>query len=674
MSNHNFIKILSDKQWYNFMCGLLVGYRSFKPDGEVPDVIVGGSGKIGQQALAVQYDSKTLQYDIPVFTHDVDISYSGFLSIIRWNPNDLYVKSISEGTAGSLSYGTQGSKAGYAWYQLKPGELIVDKLLPYGQAYDQEEILFIIHAVVMNAMAVNSGIKIQVIPKTIPVGIASDDDSVLSAWVTDTTTGLFDLKYITPEVNVDGGIFGDIPRYSVPLPVNIPTKSGNFRQGAEIGFYGTTQECLFDDTTYYHSQHLVIHDDLGRDIGIKEFDITYNLGDALGSTHLDVFSIEDILGENGWHISYSIDKTYEDWGDHQHVSAEHIRIHGTRDDYIKETHTAFTFIFKTNPVHRAGSIGIYFPVLGVYDTDVSAIVVNSYDTNYDFVSLKNRVQLYDENGNRYGVYESVVVGKQSGTQQGYQEYTMPVWSPGTQTIKIELPGGSSGSHHISYTYEVAPGWNYIPIEVPYVSPFKWESITIESSYYLLIHRIIKIRDGGSPDAVGPQEYQLSIIDDLQLEDFNSNTKNTRTIYTSDNIDDLLFEDANFNNTSKQRVLLTNALDDVLFNDYGLAKILGEPDLQDSESSFSVSDFVDVHIVQIVIHNNNTTGDLTFDDIVHTKILGEPDERTDIENIELSDEVTNNLNDVVSVYVEDELPKISGDTANIEDFMTYEITQ
>jgi hypothetical protein len=84
--------------------------------------------------------------------------------------------------------------------------------------------------------------------------------------------------------------------------------------------------------------------------------------------------------------------------------------------------------------------------------------------------------------------------------------------------------------------------------------------------------------------------------------------------------------------------------------------------------------VDAHLVQIVIHNNNTTDDLTFDDIIHTKILGEPDEHTDIENIELSDEVTNNLNDVVSVYVEDELPKISGDTANIEDFMTYEITQ
>ena len=82
---------LTDNQWYNFICGMQAGLKlkdltlpAYDTNIVLAPIGVGGYGQIGIAISEVLYDGTTNNLLVPVFTHDVDIDYSGFSCNITW--------------------------------------------------------------------------------------------------------------------------------------------------------------------------------------------------------------------------------------------------------------------------------------------------------------------------------------------------------------------------------------------------------------------------------------------------------------------------------------------------------------------------------------------------------------------------------------------------------------
>lgn len=136
----------TDNQWYNFICGFQAGMR-LKDLGEKPyekgftlkPINVGGGG-IGLAMPSLDYDSSLTEYEIPVFTHDVDIAYSGFSVNIKIDSRARF-KRVEEGDFGTI--GGVSSSADIK-YQYNNGILKAYGLKDKNTEYNEPIILFYI--------------------------------------------------------------------------------------------------------------------------------------------------------------------------------------------------------------------------------------------------------------------------------------------------------------------------------------------------------------------------------------------------------------------------------------------------------------------------------------------------------------------------------------------------
>ena len=100
---------LTDKQWYNFICGMQAGLKlkdmtlpAFDTSVVLTPIGVGGYGQIGIAIPQVLWDGVSTTGLIPVFTHDVDIGYAGFSCKITWDTTRLGVVGLADGDFGAV--------------------------------------------------------------------------------------------------------------------------------------------------------------------------------------------------------------------------------------------------------------------------------------------------------------------------------------------------------------------------------------------------------------------------------------------------------------------------------------------------------------------------------------------------------------------------------------------
>ena len=105
---------LTDDEWYCFICGFQAGLRVkdiqaplFQSETVLHPIAVGGQGQRGLGVSDVYTHQGQSSYVTTVFTHDIDVEYSGFSCLIKFDPSVMQVTGVTEGQFGTIS--TQGN-------------------------------------------------------------------------------------------------------------------------------------------------------------------------------------------------------------------------------------------------------------------------------------------------------------------------------------------------------------------------------------------------------------------------------------------------------------------------------------------------------------------------------------------------------------------------------------
>lgn len=198
----------TDSQWYNFICGFNAGLKlrdlslpPYQLNINPYPLNIGGDAIIGLGMPDILYSEDIQEYSIPVYTHDVNIKYSGFSVNISWDTSRLQFISVSSGGFGTI--GTTSSTADIR-YTYSGGVFKARGLRNETVEFNDAIILFYINVKV-----------IGIVTKTTPIQINFNNSSNSSIEYTTLLkyvdmAGVKYTYFITPLQNKNGLITSDL--------------------------------------------------------------------------------------------------------------------------------------------------------------------------------------------------------------------------------------------------------------------------------------------------------------------------------------------------------------------------------------------------------------------------------------------------------------------------------
>ena len=219
----------TDKQWYNFICGFFAGLKlkDLTAPGYISNTVlqpigIGGSGKIGIKVADTHLvDGETL-YDIPVYTHDVDVAYSGFTTAIRFRDPRVQFVSCKAGEFGSV--GTASSSADVRYQYDKTSGILYTRGLRASTAKEIKDpmILYVLRVRVSGVVYKSEKLELELLSN----GYTNMNSTTLLKYVD--ISGVPALYYITPLDNKSGYIYGntDYKDVIVQAPISKPEGVG----------------------------------------------------------------------------------------------------------------------------------------------------------------------------------------------------------------------------------------------------------------------------------------------------------------------------------------------------------------------------------------------------------------------------------------------------------------
>ena len=236
MANGEFT--FTDKQWYNFICGFYAGLKlkDLTAPGYVNSTVlqpigIGGTGKIGIEIGKTYMQSGYTTYDIPVYTHDVDVGYSGFTCSITLLDTRINFVSCLSGEFGTV---TPASGTGDVRYQWNSTSRIL-----YVRALKDSSVKEITEPIILFYIRVRiSGTVYESEKLTLFLNSASYTDmnstTLLKYVLVDGKPALY---YITPLSNVDGYIYGSekYGQSGVLTPISKPEGIGMTASPSGVG-------------------------------------------------------------------------------------------------------------------------------------------------------------------------------------------------------------------------------------------------------------------------------------------------------------------------------------------------------------------------------------------------------------------------------------------------------
>lgn len=199
----------TDSEWYNFLCGFHAGLKLKDLTGPAMDssivltpIGVGGYGKIGLALPELLYDGTTNTGIIPVYTHDVDIAYSGFSCNISWDSNRLRFNGLLPGDFGTV--GTVGEQTDIR-YTYSNGNLKAIGLRDNTVVFTEPVILFYISATIVDTVTTDTPILLSFNNNS----YTDTNYTTLLTWV-EIAPGEWYNYFITPIKNVNGKIYSEI--------------------------------------------------------------------------------------------------------------------------------------------------------------------------------------------------------------------------------------------------------------------------------------------------------------------------------------------------------------------------------------------------------------------------------------------------------------------------------
>lgn len=198
----------TDNQWYNFICGFHAGLKL--KDLSLPAIDnnrllfpigVGGWGCIGIGIPTMEYDGVNNTGVIPVFTHDVDIDYSGFSVNIQWDSSRLRFDGVTEGQFGTIGDSSSQSDIRYTYSN---GNFKARGIRDRSVVFKEPIILFYINVTIIDTVTADRPININ-------LNSNSNTDlnyTTLLKWVNIGDDQWYNY-FITPIVNVSGAIVSE---------------------------------------------------------------------------------------------------------------------------------------------------------------------------------------------------------------------------------------------------------------------------------------------------------------------------------------------------------------------------------------------------------------------------------------------------------------------------------
>lgn len=205
----------TDNQWYNFICGFHAGLKL--KDLTLPyvenDIVlypigVGGYGMIGIALPEIEYDGSTQDFKIPIYTHDVDINYSGFSIRLTFDNQRLRFNGVEAGDFGTIGPNTGTYDIRYSYSN---GEFKARGMRDSSIYFNEPIILFYIDVTIIGNVT-----------ESTPIELTLDNSNNTSLNSTTLLTyvevdGQFYSYFITPVKNISGKIVSNIEDQKEPL-------------------------------------------------------------------------------------------------------------------------------------------------------------------------------------------------------------------------------------------------------------------------------------------------------------------------------------------------------------------------------------------------------------------------------------------------------------------------
>lgn len=599
---------LTDRQWYNFICGMQAGLKlrdltlpSFETDIVLKPIGVGGYGQIGIAIPQVVWDGVSLTGLVPVFTHDVDIGYAGFSCKITWDNTRLNVVGLVDGDFGAI--GT------YIDYTLSPGSCHVVGLREAPTEYTEPMILFYLSVVIIDTNIT----KDNPIPIKLVSGNGYDINyTTLIKYVLNPQDNNYYSYFITPIKNIDGAIVSEKENVKAPIGDEKTVAAPSSPSGVFIGTSFTTpgdrgvvpivtNSNVKDNFPYNGIQTRVIVEDSEaiftylRVVGVDGWTLT-----TTTSTNENGYLVLDIIGNRDEAKTDSITVGYIEYAI------------GNKDgSYLIPLRNVLSKLFNATDVLNCfnGSGAILYNDSGDYGTDGSGGIIGT--------------------------------GGAGGIGGGG-----PIWSDSEQIIWIGI------NDTPKYPIYLKPGWNEVHFWIPFIFPDdEWveAQIIIEAGGYLLIPTgfefNIKI-DKNAPEKTGNPK----MIDSLSFTDlYDIEIQSIPVPVDLDNlINEIVFEDIHAIDIINATILAEQTvIEDISFEDVHHVEIQGAPFTGEVEEVEEIN-FEDVITTELI----NTDIILKDDNI--EEINFEDEEDKDIINVDISNKAeTENIgfNDFVDIDYE-----------------------
>ena len=234
---------LTDDEWYCFICGFQAGLRVkdiqaplFQSETVLHPIAVGGQGQRGLGVSDVYTHQGQSSYVTTVFTHDIDVEYSGFSCLIKFDPSVMQVTGVTEGQFGTIS--TQGNTDIRYEVDNVNGYFYALGLKPASVKYKKQQALFFIS---WNISTLPQNGEPYYIEFT--GGQASTAGSTLLQYYEH--DGIQDLQVISPCLNSRGTV------YSPDTPVQLNEAKMGDESVAALGASPIIQRIVMGPVSYF---------------------------------------------------------------------------------------------------------------------------------------------------------------------------------------------------------------------------------------------------------------------------------------------------------------------------------------------------------------------------------------------------------------------------------------
>lgn len=571
---------LTDGEKFALICGMLAGMRLQNkiapPDNIVvrlKPIGVGGSGTIGLMASDVEYaDIDDIR--VPVFTHDVDIDYSGFSLRLRYDTSKIVINSIESGDFGEITA-----------TKIENGTAYTRCMLDKGKFVSKPVIVCWLNCHIVHPPTKNNPIKVDFVNST---GYDPNYCSLLT-WVLNDIDNDYYSYFITPTQNTGFKITSDEDAED-ENQATIDEDSGAASKASpsqiKIG-----KTIVFPD----RDSLLPIYAN-ANELDDKAYN-KFSCRVSIDAANAPKVIFKGCGAGDGWKINYSSETV---------DGKLYISVSGERSKIASDSCTPAYFVFRL-------AAGVEKLNATVHCTFGSLSGVKEYTdiALYDgWIGYPITEESPDDGETK------VVIPVPPNPDPDNPNYDNGgyIWSGSDQTIWINTGSG------IKYPIRLKPGWNQVWAEIPIIVPRDDNgdhNITIEAPGYILIPGGFTIEIITSDDApLGLSSPR--IVDNVEFDDGYFVEKYTPSvpIDLDDIVDEIEFSDIADVSVDDINIIAKDYLEELGFGDATDVEIYVPEVPVDADAiveSTTLSDDADVHLTNVNIINSDEAEQLSFGD-------------------------------------------------------------